>query len=57
MGARAAAKGFDVERAPTREIWLLLDLATGKLAEAYLGATGFTVDKAIAYLKKRPDLT
>lgn len=46
----AGEKGFELEKAPIRDCWFLVDEKSGKPAISYKGTTAFSVDRAIKFL-------
>jgi hypothetical protein len=50
----AGEKGFRLEKAPISETWFLIDEKTGDRAMSDRGTTAFSVERAIAFLKRLP---
>jgi hypothetical protein len=47
--------GYRLEKAPIRDSWFLISEATGQLAISDRGTTAFSVERAIAFLKRVTD--
>jgi len=52
----ANEKGFRLERAPPRDCWFLVHVATGELAISDRGTSAFSVERAIKFLAKWKDV-
>jgi hypothetical protein len=51
----AGEKGYRLERGVVRDTWILTDEKTGKQAVSDRGTTAFSVERAIAFLKRVPE--
>ena len=51
----AGEKGYRLERGVVRDTWILTHEKTGKRAVSSSGKTAFSVEKAIAFLKRAPE--
>jgi hypothetical protein len=48
----AGEKGYELEKAPIRDCWFLVNERTGKPAVSDKGTTAFSVERAIKFLSK-----
>jgi hypothetical protein len=53
--ALPSEKGYELEKAPIRDCWFLVDEKTGNPAVSDKGTTAFSVERAIAFLKQLPE--
>jgi hypothetical protein len=51
----AGEKGYELEKAPISGAWFLIEEVTGQLAVSDRDTTAFSVDRAIAFLKRVPE--